>query len=71
MNTSQTNTARSDLQVFSADGSSSGIAKHPWYRCRLEGCTGRRLTVVWPDGKTTRPCSKGMHQRADGHWQIG
>ena len=28
--------------------------------CALEGCTGWRLCVRWPDGKHTWPCSKGL-----------
>lgn len=28
--------------------------------CGLEGCTGSRLSVKWPDGHHTYPCSKGL-----------
>ena len=28
-------------------------------RCQMEGCTGMRIHVKWPDGKSTYPCSKG------------
>lgn len=31
----------------------------------------KRLVVKWTDGKTTRPCTKGMFTRGDGDWQIG
>jgi hypothetical protein len=59
------------LFVFSRDGTLQGTTKGHGFRCRLDGCTGLRLTVRWPDGKTTKPCTKGMHEREDGHWQIG
>lgn len=39
--------------------------------CRLEGCTGWRVSVRWPNGKLTRPCTKGMFTRSDGDYQIG
>lgn len=38
--------------------------------CPLEGCHGARLGVRWPDGRLTWPCTKGMSQCADGHWEI-
>lgn len=38
--------------------------------CNLEGCRGLRLHVRWPDGKRTRPCSKGCDFRKDGNLQI-
>ncbi len=28
--------------------------------CNLECCKGTRLTVRWPDGRRTFPCSEGM-----------
>ena len=57
--------------VFSASGTEQGIAKSSGYRCQMEGCTGKRLAVKWPDGKMTRPCTKGMFTRLDGNLQIG
>lgn len=38
--------------------------------CTLEGCPGFRISVRWPDGKLTRPCSRGLKVRKDGHYQI-
>lgn len=38
--------------------------------CRLEGCTGIRVSVRWPNGTLTRPCSNGLKTRKDGHYQI-
>ena len=57
--------------VFNKDGSQQGTSSGSLYRCQMEGCTGRRMSVRWPDGKTTRPCTKGMTTRQDGAWQIG
>lgn len=28
--------------------------------CSMEGCLGRKIGVLWEDGKRTYPCSKGM-----------
>lgn len=59
-------------KVFSRDGLTIGIASNPLgYRCQMEGCGGRRLVVKWGDGKSTRPCTKGMFTRPDGNMQIG
>lgn len=46
--------------VRSRDGNSNGVATGATHRCRLEGCTGRRITVRWGDGRITHPCSKAM-----------
>jgi hypothetical protein len=34
--------------------------------CTLEGCRGERISVRWPDGRHTFPCSKGMELHAEG-----
>lgn len=58
--------------MLSADGTKCGIIKKfNSRRCRLEGCTGVRIHVVWPDGKSTYPCSKGCHPIDKGTLQIG
>lgn len=59
------------IGVYSRDGASKGTARSAGYRCSKAGCTGRRLVVKWPEGATTRPCTKGMFYRPDGDWQIG
>lgn len=56
--------------VYSNDGTQVGVNSTSAYRCRMEGCTGVRITVKWPDGQITRPCTKGMFTRPDGHRQI-
>jgi len=38
--------------------------------CRLEGCLGRRIRVVWEDGRSTWPCSKGLRELSETEWQI-
>lgn len=58
-------------KVYSRDGASVGLTTGSTHRCQLEGCTGRRVTVKWPDGKITHPCTKGLETRADGAQQIG
>lgn len=39
-------------------------------RCTLEGCTGKRLGVRWPDGRLTWPCTKGMERLPSGDWWL-
>ena len=39
--------------------------------CNLEGCSGMRIGVRWPDGKLTFPCTDGMRStKTDGVWEI-
>lgn len=38
--------------------------------CTMEGCTGVRIHVKWPDGKSTYPCSKGCREISPGLLQI-
>lgn len=38
--------------------------------CKMESCPGKKLSVVWPDGKKTWPCTGGMRIRKDGQYQI-
>lgn len=48
----------------------SGLATGAHHRCRLEGCNGWRISVRWPDGKRTQPCTDGMEELEDGSWRI-
>ena len=46
--------------MLSRDGAMKGeIRNLKSRRCRLEGCTGWRIHVKWPNGRHTYPCSKG------------
>lgn len=46
--------------LLSRNGKTVGIIKNRFSRpCSMEGCTGMRMHVVWPDGKSTYPCSRG------------
>ncbi len=58
-------------RVWNREGTEAGKPTGRSYACQLEGCLGRRIVVRWPSGQITRPCSKGMHDRPDGDWQIG
>ena len=51
---------------MSKEGAPTGGA----YACQQEGCRGRRISVRWPDGRITRPCTKGMIETQPGVWQI-
>jgi hypothetical protein len=47
-------------RVLSRNGKIIGVPTGASYPCSLEGCTGRRIVVRWPDGRITRPCTKGL-----------
>lgn len=50
-------------RMLSRDGKKVGVIKNLRSRpCRLEGCTGMRIHVKWPDGKSTYPCSTGCER---------
>lgn len=38
--------------------------------CRLEGCGGTSLSVLWKNGQRTYPCAKGVTARDDGDLEI-
>lgn len=65
---------RRPVVVFGRKGTASekvaGVLTGNSRRCNLEGCNGLRLSVRWPDGHHTFPCTKGMEIRDDGQWQI-
>ncbi len=51
--------------VVSRDGKQVGRVIGCLQVCPLEGCRGYRMQVRWPDGRLTRPCTKGMRQEED------
>ena len=57
--------------VVSRDGKVTGKVVGGPTPCPLEGCTGVRMRVAWPDGKRTVPCTKGMEPTGqEGEWRI-
>jgi len=61
----------SDHKVYSRDGTDIGLTTGSHHSCRLEGCSGLRISVKWSDGTHTYPCSKGMsYEMDDDSWQI-
>lgn len=40
-------------------------------RCPLEGCSGVRVYVKWPDGHVTMPCTNSLEHQDDGSYRIG
>lgn len=38
--------------------------------CRMSGCSGCRLHILWPDGHRTYPCAKAVKGRDDGDLEI-
>jgi len=55
--------------VVARDGELKGALTGGIYHCRLEGCTGRRLGVRWPDRRVTFPCTEGMEWTGR-RWKI-
>lgn len=58
------------VRCISRDGKEKGILTGGRRCCALEGCTGVRLGVRWPDGKLTWPCTDGMKLRGNGDWVL-
>ena len=57
--------------MLSRDGKEEGeIINLQAYPCQMMGCTGMRISVRWPVGKRTFPCSKGCTQVNAHTWQI-
>lgn len=46
--------------IWSRGTKKKGRTTGAWYHCHLEGCTGIRIRVIWPNGRETWPCSKGL-----------
>jgi hypothetical protein len=38
-----------------------GIMSGSTHDCQLKGCHGVRVSVKWPDGKRTFPCSRDFY----------
>ncbi len=51
---------RKGMRVYPRGSASWGLTTGGTRRCQLEGCTGVRVGVRWPDGKITWPCTEGM-----------
>jgi len=56
--------------VLSRDMKLTGTCTGGTRRCPLDGCTGLRVGVRWPDGKLTWPCTKGMRKLSPEKWKI-
>lgn len=58
--------------LLSRDGEKKGIIKDWNSRpCTMEGCTGHRMRVRWPNGTTTYPCTKGIESTPEPNvWKI-
>ena len=56
--------------VHSRDREQRGVATGNTHECAMYGCSGLRVSVRWPDGRITFPCSKGMTVRKNGDWEF-
>lgn len=59
-----------NLRVYDRDGKEYGLTTGAQRRCQLDGCTGQRITVRWPDKRITRPCLKSLRARTNYSYQI-
>jgi len=59
-----------DTPVRPRGSGKRGKATGNTHCCSMHGCNGLRVSVRWPDGRVTFPCSKGMTVRKDGDWKI-
>jgi hypothetical protein len=57
-------------QIISRDGKMTGTPTGASCRCNMEGCRGTRISIKWPNGKNTRPCTKGLELVSHGVWKI-
>ena len=48
------------VRVWARGKKSKGVTTGATRTCMMEGCLGRRVGVLWEDGKHSYPCSKGM-----------
>lgn len=47
-------------KILSRDGKEEGVILNEHsYRCRMEGCSGWRMSVRWSNGRLTFPCTRG------------
>lgn len=49
-----------EFRVIIARDGTVGQASGSLHHCQMEGCNGLRISVRWPDGRTTFPCSRGL-----------
>jgi hypothetical protein len=52
------------------DGFERGQRTGGYRHCQLEGCSGIRIGIRWPDGQVTWPCTKGLIFLGNGEWQM-
>jgi len=57
-----------DRAVHARDGRTIGHTLGGKRPCALEGCRGMRMSVRWPDGKLTYPCTDGMSWDGEAWW---
>jgi len=56
-----------DVKVYArGTNKAPGTATGATHKCQMEGCSGVRVAVKWPDGHVTYPCSKGLLPYLDG-----
>lgn len=59
-------------RIFSHNKKFKGRTTGSGYLCRLEGCSGMRLTVKWEDGRISYPCTNGLQPIGRGNsYKIG
>lgn len=56
--------------ILSRDGKLQGKVFGGHHLCKLEGCRGSRVGVLWPDGKRTYPCDRALAPVTPGTYRI-
>lgn len=56
--------------VQNRDGTETGTVVGRGSVCSMDGCGGWRVSVRWPDGTRTRPCTRAMARVSNGLWRI-
>lgn len=57
-------------KVWNTTKTEYGIPTGSTRECKLEGCSGVRIAVRWPDGELTWPCSRGMSSVSEFEMRI-
>lgn len=57
-------------RLYSRDESQFGIVQYQGPTYYGEAGTSRRVVVLWPNGRITKPAVKGVGRNAAGRWAI-
>jgi hypothetical protein len=58
------------VTVIARGGGLKGVYLRTTNKPCFEGCEGKRVSVRWPDGSITYPCTAGMDMSDEREWLI-